>query len=231
MTTQLEKLKALRDKTDPNSALLSALNTLMGSIQTLKGEKGDTPIKGKDYFTEAELGGIIAYIQSNIRVPLDGKDGKDGAQGAVGPRGVQGPKGEKGDPGTQGLTGEKGEKGDSATFDKAAIIDEIISMVYSAQQWRDMEKTVKYNKFDQRWKGGGGTQSATAAQIYTQTPTGAIDGVNTAYTTAHAITTVIGMWYNGEFIHPSEYTPSGSGFTMATALPVISGGAFTISYT
>jgi hypothetical protein len=69
-----------------------------------------------------------------------------------------------------------------------------------------------------------------SATIYTETPTGAIDGVNKVYTTAQTITTVIGMWYNGEFIHPAEYTPSGAGFTMGTALPVISGAAFTISY-
>lgn len=71
---------------------------------------------------------------------------------------------------------------------------------------------------------------ATGATIYTETPTGAIDGVNKAYTTTHAITTVIGMWYNGQFIHPAEYTVAGAGFTMGTALPAISGAAFTISY-
>lgn len=73
--------------------------------------------------------------------------------------------------------------------------------------------------------------SGGAATIYTQTPVGAIDGVNKAYTTTNSITTVIGLWYNGQFIHPAEYTPSGAGFTMGTALPVISGAAFTISYT
>lgn len=69
-----------------------------------------------------------------------------------------------------------------------------------------------------------------SATIYTQTPTGLVNGSNTVYTTVNTITTVIGLWYNGQFIHPAEYTPSGAGFTMGTALPAISGAAFTISY-
>jgi hypothetical protein len=77
-----------------------------------------------------------------------------------------------------------------------------------------------------------GGEGGGAATIYTETPGGAIDGVNKIYTTTQPITTVIGLWYNGEFIHPAEYTVSGSGFTMGTALPVFSpAGAFTISYT
>lgn len=72
--------------------------------------------------------------------------------------------------------------------------------------------------------GGGAT-------IYTETPSGIIDGANKIYTTAHPITTVIGLWINGEFIHPADYTVAGSGFTMGTALAAsFSGTPFTISY-
>ncbi len=74
---------------------------------------------------------------------------------------------------------------------------------------------------------GGGS-----ATIYTETPTGNIDGVNTVYTTAHATSTIIGIWVNGQFIHTGEYTKGASGFTMGTALPAsLSGTGFTISYT
>lgn len=72
--------------------------------------------------------------------------------------------------------------------------------------------------------------TSSSGTIFTETPQGAIDGVNKIYTTTNTITTVIGLWYNGEFIHPAEYTVSGAGFTMRTALPVIPGAAFTISY-
>ena len=71
--------------------------------------------------------------------------------------------------------------------------------------------------------GGGG-------QAYSETPNGAVNGSNKVYTTTQPIGTVLTLEYNGEFIHPAEYTVSGSGFTMVTALPTIAGAAFTIVY-
>ena len=73
--------------------------------------------------------------------------------------------------------------------------------------------------------------TGASATIYTQTPVGLIDGANKIYTTTNSITTVIGMWFNGQFVHPAEYTVAGAGFTMGMALPAIGGAAFTISYT
>lgn len=71
----------------------------------------------------------------------------------------------------------------------------------------------------------------TTAVVYTETPTGTVDGSNTTYTTVNTITTVIALWINGEYVHPSEYTASGAGFTMGTALPAdLSGKSFTIIY-
>jgi len=72
---------------------------------------------------------------------------------------------------------------------------------------------------------GGGSGAALV-----ETPGGSIDGVNTVYTTTNQIGTVLNLFYNGGEIHPAEYTVSGSGFTMGTALPVIPGAAFTIVY-
>jgi len=72
--------------------------------------------------------------------------------------------------------------------------------------------------------------SVGGSTIYSETPGGLIDGVNKVYTTGRTITTVIGLWYNAGFVHPAEYTASGAGFTMGTALPAISGAAFSISY-
>jgi hypothetical protein len=43
---------------------------------------------------------------------------------------------------------------------------------------------------------------------------------------------VFSMAINGMFIHPGEYTVSGSGFTMGTALDAsLSAASFSISYT
>lgn len=73
--------------------------------------------------------------------------------------------------------------------------------------------------------GGGSTT------VYSETPTGLVDGSNKIYTTSHTITTVIGIWINAEFIYPSEYVVSGAGFTMNTALDAsFSSTGFLISY-
>lgn len=73
----------------------------------------------------------------------------------------------------------------------------------------------------------GGAGSTT----YSETPTGLVNGSNKAYTTAHSITTVINLAINGQFIHPAEYSVSGAGFTMVTALDSsLSGTGFTIIY-
>lgn len=74
--------------------------------------------------------------------------------------------------------------------------------------------------------------SGGSATIYTETPTGNIDGSNKTYTTAHTTTTIIGIWINGEYIHTGEYTTNASGFTMVTALDAsLNGKGFSISYT
>lgn len=81
---------------------------------------------------------------------------------------------------------------------------------------------------------GNGRLTLTASgtsTTYTETPVGAIDGSNVTYTTANTITTVLNMAINGQFIHPSQYTVSGAGFTMGTALDAsLSGTGFTIVY-
>lgn len=67
--------------------------------------------------------------------------------------------------------------------------------------------------------------------IYSETPSGAIDGSNTTYTTLNDITTIIGIQLNGESIQPEEYTISGNSFTMLTPIPApFSGDNFTIVY-
>lgn len=67
--------------------------------------------------------------------------------------------------------------------------------------------------------------------FYSQTPVGAINGSNKTYTTSHTITTVFSFAINGQFIHPVEYSLSGSTITFVTALDAsLSGTSFTIVY-
>ncbi len=49
-----------------------------------KGEKGDTPVKGKDYLTDKEIVGLSEYIKEKVKEevrPIKGKDYFDGAKG------------------------------------------------------------------------------------------------------------------------------------------------------
>lgn len=201
-----------------------------------KGEKGDTGPKGEK-----------------------GDKGERGPQGIPGPKGANGRDGKPGRDGVDGLAGKDGKDGiNGKDADIQTVIDTVLQQLSDGKRLkvthidgldkslRSLTQHLKLGGF----RGGGDsvlagtnvsitetngikTINATggSATIYTETPTGVIDGANKTYTTAHTITTVIGLWYNGQFIHPAEYSVSGAGFTMGTALPVISGAAFTISYT
>ncbi len=115
----------------------------------------------------------------------------------------------------------------------------------------DIQKVNKrIDTSDLRWHGGGlstvshdstltgsGTPSSPLSVVsvgpttYSETPVGLINSSNTVYTTLHTITTVFVLAINGQFIHPSEYTVTGAGFTMGTALDSsLSGTSFTIVY-
>lgn len=72
---------------------------------------------------------------------------------------------------------------------------------------------------------------AITGTIFVETPGGLINGSNRAYTTLNTINTVIGIQLNGGAIQPAEYTVSGAGFTMSTAIPSsFAGLEFTIVY-
>lgn len=73
--TKDERIKAYKIATDPNFALSQTLEKVLGSVQQIKGDKGDTPVKGQDYFTNSEINQIIAYVRSQIRDGVDGRDG------------------------------------------------------------------------------------------------------------------------------------------------------------
>ena len=71
----------------------------------------------------------------------------------------------------------------------------------------------------------------TGTAIYVETPTGLINGSNKIYTTVNTITTVINFSINGAFIHPVDYSTTGTTITFVTALDVsLSGLPFTIVY-
>jgi len=92
MATQAERLKTFQELKNPllkMQRLLTerAMAEAVGKMEMMKGDKGDpgedgkdgyTPIKGLDYFTDAEILAVIKYVQERI---VPGKDGKDGLNG------------------------------------------------------------------------------------------------------------------------------------------------------
>lgn len=155
MQTQAEKLNALRRLRDPNFAMAEVLGSVMGKVQTIKGEDGYTPVKGKDYFTEEEVRSVISFIESRIKKPADGEDGADGKDGAIGPRGPKGEsiKGEKGDTGAPGKNGIDGK--DAEPIDRDKLIADTIQALVDTPEWKSMTNLALYSKYDQRWKGSG----------------------------------------------------------------------------
>src|SRR3990167_392335 len=101
LLNELEKLKAIKD----GGVLDGLLFDLANKIEMTKGEKGESPQKGIDYWTENEINQIIRQITKSIRVPVDGetgergetgKSGKDGKDGRDGRNGIDGRDGEQG---------------------------------------------------------------------------------------------------------------------------------------
>jgi hypothetical protein len=69
-------LQELKDKSQGDAVLAA----LISRIDTLKGEKGDSPVKGIDYWTDAEINQVIAYILK-LSTPVKGTHYNDGIDG------------------------------------------------------------------------------------------------------------------------------------------------------
>jgi len=66
---------------------------------------------------------------------------------------------------------------------------------------------------------------------YVETPSGAINGSNVSYTTVHTMNTVLAVFINGQMLHPSDYSYTGTTLTMVSPLDAsLSGSPFTVVY-
>lgn len=79
---------------DPNYSIRMALKATLEEMKALalgtKGDTGDTPVRGVDYWTEEDVEELINFVQARIRVPEDGKPGKNGKNGKNGETPVKG---------------------------------------------------------------------------------------------------------------------------------------------
>lgn len=81
-----------------------------------------------------------------------------------------------------------------------------------------------------KWKNQNPTTSSMATH-YAETPNEAIDGSRVNFTVDHNITFVIGVYLNGTFIHPDQYSVAGATVTFNAALPEeFASSSFTVVY-
>ncbi len=66
--------------TTNDELLRKLLDPLVLKMKIMKGDKGDSPVKGKDYWTEDEINKVIKYILKNA-TPIKGRDYVDGEKG------------------------------------------------------------------------------------------------------------------------------------------------------
>lgn len=90
--TQRERLYQIRQQKDPTRETLRLMTERAArrpptQVETITGEKGEpgyTPIKGKDYFTDAEIGTIVSFLLTQVK---DGAPGEKGDTGQAGKNG------------------------------------------------------------------------------------------------------------------------------------------------
>ena len=145
---------AIQDNSNPAiNALVIALIGKIESVKGEKGDKGDMPVKGKDYWTDAEINEVIKYVLK-YATPVKGKDYVDGIDGKPGRDGksIVGEKGDKGEKGDIGPAGKDAENID---------LDEVITPLNKKIDNGMARIDGRIKLIDQRWHGGGITKVST----------------------------------------------------------------------
>jgi hypothetical protein len=171
-------------------------------IEMIKGKPGEKGEKGEkgDRGERGEKGDTVI-----------GPQGKEGPQGKPGRQGERGEMGLRGENGTNGKDGKQGRPGKDA---KLPTAKEIISIISGKLKMADLADAPEF-KPSPKWLGSGYTHelsdwgqflqglangSIPTASGGVETPTGALNGVNTTYTVLHTpkfITLNGGSLYEG----------------------------------
>lgn len=134
--TLLEHKALQENESDENILMQSVAQSLakLSGAETIKGEKGDkgdtgergtdgyTPVKGKDYYTKAEIKELIEKVRSMVKDGVDGKNGKDGKDG----KSIAGKDGKDGRDGRDGADGKNGKDGTEITGEQ--IVEKHIAL-------------------------------------------------------------------------------------------------------
>lgn len=205
---------------DPTK-LLESIKGQPGNDSIVPGPKGDSGEKGDSIVGPPGPMGPKGEM---------GKEGKS-VIGPVGPRGLQGES-------IRGDIGPKGDQGPAGSPDSPEKIVEKLSSLVGNKRLdksaiKGLDESLKAMNENLRNKHGGSQHGGgiSYSNILAETPRGLIDGTNKKYTTSLKINKVITFAINGEIIHPSEYSVSGSAIIFTTAPDIsLAGTSFTIVY-
>jgi hypothetical protein len=194
----MEKMKAIKGSSEFIVALLASLRGPQGE----RGEKGD---KGESIVgpmgEKGEKGDSIIGPQG-----IPGKDGKDG-ETIVGPQGERGERGEKGEPGKDA--------------EVETIIEKIKTVKFPLEAVEGLHEELTSIKRTVREKKGGGSGGGGMGAWQHETPTGAVNGSNTAFTASTNIASsgrALIVLINGQPQRlGTHYTVSGRTVTFSTA--------------
>lgn len=221
--------------------------------EPIKGEDGKdgyTPQKGVDYFDgapgregkdgrdgidgkDADHTAIVREVINNLPKIKNGKDGKDGSPDTP-------------DDIIKKIRSRKAQKGGLSYDDLRDLpnLELVAKQASKSIEIYDESGLVDGNLERLNFTGSGvvatsdgrGTitiviPGGSAGNVYTETPSGSIDGNNTSFTVANPITTVFSFGLNGAFIHPSDYSIVGSTISFVSAPDAtLAGTPFTIVY-
>lgn len=253
---QLQKLGDIHDAIKQKDGPVADTTTV--TLKGLKGDKGDAGDQGPQG-PQGEQGPQGTAGVEGVQ-GIQGLPGDKGEKGDTGPMGPTGPTGETGAPGARGPEGKQGPKGTDASVTKEKVLELIkgeykyddlkglpnLSSLSGKDDTRifDEGTLIEANLRSMNFTGVGVTSTSDGhgnitvvitgggvPTIYTETPTGLIDGANKTYTTAHSIASVFSFAINGQFIHPSDYSKSANTITFGTALDAsLAGLPFTVIY-
>lgn len=197
---------------------MQVLERMYEATKTSKGEKGDTPVKGVDYFTPEEIDEIVAYIEGRIRVPEDGTDGRAGQDG------VDGRHGQDGAPGASGRDGKAGKDGKSPL--PSEIVPHVLtalkgskipaSQVEGMPEPKDLASLVEFLKRGGYRGGGSSTGGTTVNSTYNEVVAGSGTAFNLAVTPTAGTVRLFGRGQRltpTDGILPKDYAISGASIT------------------
>ena len=201
----------------------------------------DKLISTTDFKNLEEQGRQILSLKDKLQsiIPKNGRDGRDGRDGKNGKNGRDGigRNGKDGSPDTPDEIRDKLETlEEDDRLDAKAIknLPEATKTIVERMGGGSSQRVVAGTNINITLDGNGSqviNSTGSMSIHYAETPNEAIDGNRVNFTVDNTITFIISIFLNGQFIHPADYTYTGTTITWGTAPDISYAGLpFTIIY-